>query len=111
MTRKEYNGYTNYETWLTALWIDNDQFLQETVSREARHAKDAASLSSTIEALVVGDEDFLPTSSGLMNDLLNAAISEIDFDSLAHHYLDMEEEEQKHENGTCDCSISHGAQS
>ena len=23
---KKYNGYTNYETWNVALWIDNDQW-------------------------------------------------------------------------------------
>ena len=25
MQQKKYNGYTNYETWNVALWIDNDQ--------------------------------------------------------------------------------------
>jgi len=25
MTTKEYNGWTNYETWLVKLWIDNDE--------------------------------------------------------------------------------------
>ena len=24
MENKKYNGWNNYETWLTALWIDND---------------------------------------------------------------------------------------
>jgi hypothetical protein len=24
MEDKKYNGWNNYETWLTALWIDND---------------------------------------------------------------------------------------
>ena len=40
MNKKEHNGYYNYETWLTALWIDNDQFLNETVHDMAREAKD-----------------------------------------------------------------------
>ena len=26
-----YNGYTNYQTWNIALWIDNDQGLHEQV--------------------------------------------------------------------------------
>jgi hypothetical protein len=25
-----YNGYTNYETWNVALWIQNDEFLYNT---------------------------------------------------------------------------------
>lgn len=26
MENNKYNGYTNYETWNVALWIDNDQW-------------------------------------------------------------------------------------
>lgn len=25
MTKKEYNGWQNYETWNVALWLDNEQ--------------------------------------------------------------------------------------
>jgi hypothetical protein len=25
MNEKTYNGWTNYETWLVKLWIDNDE--------------------------------------------------------------------------------------
>ena len=25
MTKKEYNGWHNYETWLVKLWIDNEE--------------------------------------------------------------------------------------
>lgn len=25
MNRNEYNGWTNYETWACALWLDNDE--------------------------------------------------------------------------------------
>ena len=31
MSSQEYNGWTNYETWLMALNIDNDQGMQECV--------------------------------------------------------------------------------
>lgn len=29
MNAEEYNGWTNRETWATALWINNDEALQE----------------------------------------------------------------------------------
>ena len=48
MERKEYNGWTNYATWLTNLWIDNDTALytslrgmMETYVDDAR-TRDAA---------------------------------------------------------------------
>ena len=34
-TKQEYNGYTNYETWLCALWLDNDQGQQGMMSDKA----------------------------------------------------------------------------
>jgi hypothetical protein len=30
MTQETYNGYTNYQTWNVALWIQNDEFLYNT---------------------------------------------------------------------------------
>lgn len=35
-TDETYNGWTNRETWAWALWINNDQGLQETVHDLAR---------------------------------------------------------------------------
>ena len=29
MDEKKYSGWTNYETWLVKLWLDNDQWSQE----------------------------------------------------------------------------------
>jgi len=38
---EEYNGWSNRETWATALWLDNDQNSQEAVQSlaEAAHAE------------------------------------------------------------------------
>jgi hypothetical protein len=36
---KRYNGWTNYETWVTALWLDNDyatQFHWREATRESK---------------------------------------------------------------------------
>lgn len=38
MTHKEYNGWTNYETWLVKLWMDNEQGSYSYFQEEARHA-------------------------------------------------------------------------
>lgn len=29
MTDNTYNGYTNYETWLVSLWLDNEPYSNE----------------------------------------------------------------------------------
>lgn len=35
MERKDYNGWTNYETWNVALWLDNEQGMQEHFNERA----------------------------------------------------------------------------
>ena len=36
MSEQGYNGWTNYETWVTKLWIDNEQGTQEYWLEEAK---------------------------------------------------------------------------
>ena len=36
LTDQTYNGWTNYETWNVALWIQNDEFMYD-MAREYRH--------------------------------------------------------------------------
>lgn len=46
----EYNGWTNYETWLVALWMDNDQGSHDAWLDRAREtiATDAGKLCTTL---------------------------------------------------------------
>lgn len=58
MTIQEYNGWTNRETWATALWIDNDEGMQETARdytltaiNEHSSAEDCTALSCLADTL------------------------------------------------------------
>ena len=96
-----YNGWTNYETWAVALWLDNDQDSQEMVAEWAQDAWDTSRDGQyfTREEEAVRDlaqrlEDYLsefnPLSDepSVYSDLLNAAIGEVEWAELARHYLD-----------------------
>ncbi len=93
MTDKTYNGWTNYETWNCALWIDNDQGSHEYLTEQARDilgrndwGKDEAraDLADAIESFV---DEQRPDVSGMFADLLSAAIGAIEWRELADHYL------------------------
>ena len=96
MTRKEYNGWYNYETWLFNLHWDSS-FTEDaqdawdnaeackTFTREEQAALDLADRIKTI-AEEVTDEAARQTNPWIL-DLVNGAFSEINFHEIAQHYI------------------------
>ena len=89
MTHKEYNGYYNYETWLVALWIDNDQFTQEQLHEMAETIpdRDAYDLSLQIEAWVT-DAMIPDLGATLAADLVSGALSEVNWHEIAENAIE-----------------------
>jgi hypothetical protein len=99
MTKQTYNGWTNYETWCWKLWQDNDEGTQAYWSEAADDAwksskdddistrtEDAANTLS--ERMKSEAEDMMPEVSGVFADLLNAAMSEINWHEIACNMLE-----------------------
>ena len=94
MNNRKYNGWNNYETWLVALWIDNEdgsyQYRCELVERvkEEHEEKDdqeyclASNLKDWIE-----EQNPLAECASLFTDLINSALSEVDWQEIAENFL------------------------
>lgn len=72
-----YNGYSNYETWLVSLWLNNDRLTYDAL--EAIRAEDASvrSKAERLEELVQELYEFEPV--GLIADFVNAALGRVDW--------------------------------
>ena len=88
--KDEYNGWTNYETWNVKLWMDNDEgsysFWQEEAQRAYDNAEAEKSFTRQERAALdlsaqIKDqhEENTPTTSGCYADLLNAALSQVNW--------------------------------
>jgi hypothetical protein len=108
-TEKGYQGWTNYETWAVNLWLGNEQGSHEYWQEQARAAWGNAQdqepmyesqrtsdrarilLAELLKYELADDPDLTRTAglpeSGMYADLLNAALSEVDWYELADALL------------------------
>ena len=103
-----YNGYENYETWVVALHISNDEKLYNRWRALAGSIQAAAAATETftqrdvvvfdladrLRDVMQGEASelvMLGPYAGAMGDLLMAALSEVDWHEVAESLLDEEE--------------------
>jgi len=103
-----YNGWQNYETWATSRWLNNDEATCNHCRGLARAAtQDAPNCEQARDQIWTADEakkflladrlreyveemNPLTDEATLFTDLLNAAISEINWHEIAETFLDDE---------------------
>jgi hypothetical protein len=97
---KGYNGWTNYETWCVNLWMDNEEGSYDYWREVAEDVWDAEDpdrsqrlLADRIRQQI---EEGQPLTKGLYADLIEAALSEVDWDEIASHFIyDLKAEAKK----------------
>lgn len=101
-TETKYNGWTNYETWCVALWIDNDELQYRHWRRQAKASLIDAETEPEEHSFTVKElaarylagalkselEDEMPAVEGMWSDLLSAALSEVNWYEIAQHLLE-----------------------
>jgi len=86
-----YNGWTNYETWNVALWIDNEEGTYSERCDLAERATDSYRLAQDIKAWI--NEMAPDLGASLFSDLLSAALSEVNWEEIAENWYN-----EAHEN-------------
>lgn len=100
MNTNEYNGWTNYETWLANIWLSNDQwtvdFLADTwndqlmpdaIEQELSDA-DLVELMAHLVSNTLEELTETGTGASLASDLINAALGEVNTREIAHALIE-----------------------
>ena len=93
MNDNTYNGWKNYTTWVTALWIDNDYESYQHRCELAEQVKaNHEDLDERIYCLAANIKDWIEElnpyqEADLFADLLNSALSEVDWHEIAENVL------------------------
>lgn len=106
-TGKTYNGWTNYETWDVALWIDNEQpsytYWRDTARELMAEFQDGAAntkgdqdnakeSAARVLAERLKDEieegNPLSDSASMYSDILGAALQDVNWDEIATNWID-----------------------
>ena len=115
MVHKEYNGWTNYETWAVNLWMSNDQSSDEFYRESAQQTYNDSEQETRLDGSVLfsrdevairnfanvlkqdheeRQEEYSSQVIGVFADLLGAALSEVNWYEIAEHYIsDVEKSE------------------
>ena len=104
---KEYNGWSNYETWNAVLWIDNDEGSQSIAIEYAEQAESISDLSDQLKQCFT--DDFMPenvrevlNSCSMFSDIFQAGLDNINWYEIAKNfwedYHERSDEEMEEDN-------------
>ena len=108
---KNYNGWSNYETWCVHLWMTNEEgtyrYWREEASRCRKEARSCPNVRDGIWTVEIAERaelaeqmrdevvDASPIEgASLFSDLMNAALSEVDWREVAEAFLEELEPEE-----------------
>ncbi len=85
---KTYNGWSNYETWVANMWLNNDEssyrFLQDIVQEEGAPDYEKADWLESLLRYQLDDEIDVPC---MWQDLLRHAFGQVDWlEIIANNY-------------------------
>lgn len=109
---KTYNGWTNYETWCVHLWLTNEEgsyrYWREEAGRHLRDDREDARYSLGRQLKGELEEASPLEEASLFSDLLNAALSEVDWHEVADAFLeDLQPDDEPDGETEFECSDTY----
>lgn len=103
MENREYNGWTNYETWCVNLHISCDEMMHDWLGVEASDSLNDEGVGNSYKLAQKIKDHFEEAFAdlelkGVFSDLLGSALSEVNWEEIAGTYVEVAELEWKEEN-------------
>jgi len=86
MEHKEYNGWTNYETWNWNLWYSNSFTAEDFDGLNGDIHKIAGFLEDWTGEMA--DEIGILNGQAFFSDVIRASMNEVNFEEIAEHFVD-----------------------
>jgi len=85
----EYKGWTNYQTWAVRMWIAKEEGVHDMWLEMAEPFLDGdrTNLLEFSQVIKERHEETMPTVTGWAAELLNGALSEVNWYEIAEDYL------------------------
>jgi hypothetical protein len=89
---RTYNGWSTYETWLTNLWLQNDEALYRALHAEIVNAETLFDAKDLLQAWLDNEYDIAVEGlgTGLFADLLRGALNNVNWYEIAKNWRDEE---------------------
>lgn len=95
MTDTKYNGWTNYETWLTNLHFENFDFEEfvddgsfDLLDRDEIKTWISNYIQESVEECTYERIELGTTDNLFIADMIQSFLQEVDWDDIADHYCD-----------------------
>ncbi len=85
--KKGYNGWKNYQTWATHLWLIQNFDFSDAIKEQEKTTSQAGRVFALADEIERAIREERPKITGVYSDLLTFAMSEIDYVSIARHFL------------------------
>lgn len=76
------HGWTNYESWLVALWINNDEYWLNSVENFYKEEENLYRIAKKIEEFVTEKVEEVTDKELFVMDLTRAALNRVNWDEL-----------------------------
>jgi hypothetical protein len=76
---EQYNGWSNYETWLVSLWIDSEDIEGDSEDIEGDNSKEIA---ENLKKCIYANNPLLENRSSRYSDLIKASLSRVNWQEI-----------------------------